>query len=78
MDEARVLGGGRVRQIPSPYGAGGETGYTVQEDPKSINSYNMGGGNKGLVFPFLLSENLLDFICSFILESSQIVSQLKD
>ena len=26
----------------SPCGAGGETGYTAQEDLKSINSYNMG------------------------------------
>ena len=44
---------GRVRQIPSSYGVGGETGYTAQEDLKSINSYNMGEGRmiKGLVFP---------------------------
>ena len=34
--------GGRVRQIPSPYGVGGETGYTAQEDLKSVNSYNTG------------------------------------
>ena len=33
---------GRVRQIPSSYGVGGETGYTAQEDLKSINSYNLG------------------------------------
>ena len=36
--------GGRVRQIPSPYGVGGETGYTAQEDLKSINCYNTGEG----------------------------------
>ena len=30
--------------MPSPYGVGGETGYTVQEDLKSINSYNTGEG----------------------------------
>ena len=36
--------GGRVRQIPSPYGVGGETGYTAQEDLKSMNSYNTGEG----------------------------------
>jgi len=36
--------GGRVGQIPSPYGVGGEIGYTAQEDLKSINSYNMGEG----------------------------------
>ena len=32
-----------VWQLPSPCGVGGETGYTAQEDPKSINSYNMAG-----------------------------------
>ena len=55
----------------SPYGAGGETGSTAQEDLKSINSYNMGGGkgDKGLVFPFLHSKTLLGFICSFVLGS---------
>ena len=30
--------------MPSPYGVGGEIGYTTQEDLKSINSYNMGEG----------------------------------
>ena len=44
MDEARTLGGGKSRQKPSSYGVGGETGYTAQEDLKSINSYNMGEG----------------------------------
>ena len=38
-----MLGGG-VRKISSPYGVGGETGYTAQEDLKSINSDNMGEG----------------------------------
>ena len=38
------VGVGRVRQISSPYGVGGETGYTAQEDLKSVNSYNMGEG----------------------------------
>ena len=42
LDEACILGGGRVRQIPSPYGVGGKTGYTAQEDLKSVNNYNMG------------------------------------
>ena len=42
LDEARMLGGGRVRQVPSTCGVGGETSYTAQEDLKSINSYNMG------------------------------------
>ena len=61
--------GERVRQIPSPYGVGGETDYTGQEDLQFINSYNVGGGkdDKGLVFPFLHSKTLLGFICSFIL-----------
>ena len=35
---------GRVKQTPSPGGVGGETGFTAQEDLKSINSYNMGDG----------------------------------
>ena len=35
---------GRVSQIPSPYGVGGETGYSAQEDLKSTNSYTMGEG----------------------------------
>ena len=37
-------GRGRVRQISSPSGLGGETGYTAQKDLKSINNYNMGEG----------------------------------
>jgi len=44
LDEACILVGGRVKQIPSPYGVAGETGYTAQEDLKSINSNNMGEG----------------------------------
>ena len=44
LDEAHIRSGGRVRQIPSPYGGGGEAGYTAQEDLKSINSYNTGEG----------------------------------
>ena len=50
-------------------GVGGETGYTAQEDLKSVNSYNMGGGkdDKGLVFPFLHSKTLLGFIYSLVL-----------
>ena len=38
-----MLGGG-VRKISSPYGVGGETGYTAQEDLKSVSSYTMGEG----------------------------------
>ena len=36
--------GGRVRQIPSPYGVGVESGYIAQEDLKFINNYNIGAG----------------------------------
>ena len=50
MDEAPILGGGRVRKILSPYGVGGETVYTAEEDLKSINSYNMGEGTMLSVF----------------------------
>ena len=39
--------GGRVREIPSPYGVGGETGYTGQEDLIFINSYRTGDGREG-------------------------------
>ena len=39
--------GGRVRQIPSPYGVGGEAGSTVQEDLKFLSSYNIGDGREG-------------------------------
>ena len=63
---------GRVRQIPSPCGAGGETGYTAQEDLKSINSHNTGKDGKGLFFPFLLSKTLLGFIYFFILGPPQL------
>ena len=36
--------GGRVRQLPSPYGVAVERGYTAQEDLESVNSYNMEEG----------------------------------
>ena len=44
LDEARILGGGRVRQIPSPCRVGGETGSIAQEDLKSIHCYNVSAG----------------------------------
>ena len=49
LEEVCILGRrrggwGGVRQIPSLYGVGGETGYTAQEDLKSINSCNMEEG----------------------------------
>ena len=59
----------RVRPIPSPYGIGRETGYTAQEDLKSIDSYNRRGkDDKDLFFcVFLHSKALLGlFIYLFI------------
>ena len=42
--------------MPSPYGVGGETGCTAQEDLKSISSYTMGeGGRSGSGSLFLYS-----------------------
>ena len=66
LDEAHTLSGGRVRQIPSPYGIGGETGYTSQEDLKSINSYNIGEGRMIRVW----------FFCSCLPRPSLISSAL--
>ena len=65
----RYTGWGRVRQIPSPCGAGKETGYTAQEDLKSAFSYNRGEGRMIRVwfFRFLHSKTLLVFFCSFVL-----------
>ena len=65
----RYTGWGRVRQIPSPCGAGKETGYTAQEGLKSAFSYNMGEGRTIRVwfFRFLHSKTLLVFFCSFVL-----------
>ena len=45
-------GVGRVRQIPSLSGVGGETGYTVQEDLKSVNNYDTGEGRTICVWFF--------------------------
>ena len=61
MDEAPILGGGRVRKTLSPYVVGGDTVYTAQEDLKSINTYNMGEGKmvRGLVLPFLCFLSIL-------------------
>ena len=43
---------GQVWQIPSPYGVGGETCYTAQEDLKFINRYNVGEGRTVRVWFF--------------------------
>ena len=46
----------RVQQRPSPYGLGGETGYTAQENLKSVSSDTMGeGGRSGSGSLFLYS-----------------------
>ena len=66
MDEAHIRSAGRVRQIPSPYGGGGEAGYTAQEDLKSINSYIMGEGRMIGVW----------FFCSCIPRPSLVLSAL--
>ena len=48
--------GRRVKQRPSPYGLGGETGYTAQENLKSVSSDTMGeGGRSGSGSLFLYS-----------------------
>ena len=48
--------GRRVKQRPSPYGLGGETGCTAQKDLKSVSSYTMGEGRTIRVwFSFLYS-----------------------
>ena len=44
--------GGRARQVSSPCGIGGETGYTAREDLKSVNSYNRGEGRTVRVWFF--------------------------
>ena len=59
---------GRVRQIPSPYGVGVETGYPAQED---LKLHGRGKDDKGVAFLFLHSKALLGFICFFILASPQ-------
>ena len=54
-----MLGGG-VRKISSPYGVGGETGYTAQENLKSVHSDNMREGRMIRVY----------FFCSLIVNRS--------
>ena len=53
--------GGRIRHIHSPYGVGGETGYTAQEDLKSINSDNMGEGRRIRFFHSCVPRSSLIF-----------------
>ena len=57
---------GRVGQIPSPCGLGGETGYTVL-----LIVTTCGGRKDDRVWfcPFLHSKTLLGFICSSVLGS---------
>ena len=60
-----MLGGG-VRKISSPYGVGGETGYTAQENLKSVHSDNMREGRMIRVY----------FFCSCIPRLSLVLSAL--
>ena len=61
-DEARILGGGRVGQIPPPCGVGGETGHTVS---LTVTTWRR-EGRWGSVFPFPHSKTLLGSVCSFV------------
>ena len=75
---------GRVRQIPSLCGVGGETGYTAQEDLKSVNSYDMGEGRTICVcffvpafqdpfwFYLLFSTWVTTFLPSFIFRANSL------
>lgn len=56
-----------MRQIPSPYGVGGETSYTAQEDPKSINSYKKGEGRTTRVWVFHSCIARLSLVLSALL-----------
>ena len=59
----------RVRQRPSPYGLGGETGCTAQEHLKSVSSYTMGEGRMIRVWFSFLYSFPLGFLCSSVLGS---------
>ena len=59
-------GWGKSRAIPSPYGVGAETGYTAQEDLKSVNNYNMVEGKmKRSVFSIPAFQDPLWFYLLF-------------
>ena len=68
LDEAGILSGGwgQVWQRPSPYGVGGETCYTAQEDLKFLNPYNVGEGRTVRVW----------FFSSYIPGSSLVLASL--
>ena len=66
LDEKGVQ---RVRQRPSPYGLGGETGCTAQEHLKSVSSYTMGEGRMIRVWFSFLYSFPLGFLCSSVLGS---------
>ena len=69
MDEAHILGGGKSKQIPSFCGEGGETGYTAQEDLKSISRHTMGEGRMVRAGPPFLRSLPLGLLCSSVLGS---------
>ena len=62
-------GGWGVKQRPSPYGPGGETGYTAQEDLKSISRHTMGEGRMVRAGPPFLRSLPLGLLCSSVLGS---------
>ena len=64
LDEACILGGGRIGQIPSPYGVGGETDYTV--------SLIVTTWGRVWLFCSYIPRPYLVFICSFFLGSPQL------
>ena len=68
MDEACIQGWGKSKvNTFSLCRVEGETGYTVQEDLKSINSYNMGEGRMIRVwFSIPYSKTLLGLIYSLV------------
>ena len=68
MDEACIQGWGKSKANTfSLCRVEGETGYTVQEDLKSINSYNMREGRTIRVwFSIPYSKTLLGLICSLV------------
>ena len=68
MDEACIQGWGKSKANTfSLCRVEGETGYTVQEDLKSINSYNMGEGRTISVwFSIPYSKTLLGLIYSLV------------
>ena len=66
MRQVYWVGGKSKANTFSLYRVGGETGYTAQEDLKSVNSHNMGEGKMKRVW----------FFCSCIPRPSLVLSAL--